>query len=495
MTSSAETEVNAVRRVVLDRLTERSLPNQLVGLEPEENRIFALFERTVLRGESNSALLVGPRSCGKTALIGRVLRRLEERCSELPISSQQQQQQPETPSRSRVLPSIISTPSRQSKRRKTRQSVDELDDDDSATDISLLTSAEVHTKRDNASGAFLVVKLNGMIFTDDKGALRDIARQLDVTPDGRGFSSFAECLQHLLKLFAAGQTDQTRPIIFILDEFDAFAQRPKQTLLYNLFDLAQSGRAPVAVIGLTCRMDVVDTLEKRVKSRFSHRIIHLKPPSTLEDYVEIVENALSITSSEVQSVKSKYLVAFNTSVKTLLKSPVFIEMAKQSFELIKDIRSIFRICIQLMAKLSSTQPLLSSEILEQIMEPKQKDIKMQLLQGVSVLDLCLMVAAKRLLDTSHVQINFAMIFDEYLQLFASTATGGMKHYKREVALKAFERLMDLELILPTEHQKSLPKEYRMTKLALHPYQVVEAVKQYRNCPDHLKRWVSLSAVA
>jgi hypothetical protein len=46
-----------------------------------------------------------------------------------------------------------------------------------------------------------------------------------------------------------------------------------------------------------------------------------------------------------------------------------------------------------------------------------------------------MISAKRLLDTSHVQINFAMIFDEYLQLFASTATGGMKHYKREVALK------------------------------------------------------------
>lgn len=46
----------------------------------------------------------------------------------------------------------------------------------------------------------------------------------------------------------------TLPIIFILDEFDLFAQQPKQALLYNLFDAAQSAQSPMAVIGLTCRL-------------------------------------------------------------------------------------------------------------------------------------------------------------------------------------------------------------------------------------------------
>lgn len=44
------------------------------------------------------------------------------------------------------------------------------------------------------------------------------------------------------------------PIIFILDEFDLFAQHTKQSLLYNLFDVAQSAEWPIAVIGVTCRM-------------------------------------------------------------------------------------------------------------------------------------------------------------------------------------------------------------------------------------------------
>ncbi|RKP26801.1 origin recognition complex subunit 4 C-terminus-domain-containing protein [Syncephalis pseudoplumigaleata] len=379
---------------------------------------------------------------------------------------------------------MATTPSRQSKRQRmqplvdmTVAMIDPPNEEGRGGDRALPSPhAAPRAQQRTASNAFVVVRLSGVVFPDDRGALRDIARQLDVTPDGRGFSSFAECLSHLLKLFAAGQTDQTRPILFVLDEFDAFAQRPKQTLLYNLFDLAQSGRAPVAVIGLTCRMDVVDTLEKRVKSRFSHRIVHLRLPNTFDDYMAVAGDALAVEADRLPGVQADY---------HLLADSAFVDIAKRFFALTKDIRSIFRIC----------QPLLSSDALASITDARQRDLKMQLLQGVSVLDLCLMIAAKRLLDTAHVQINFAMIFDEYLQLFASTATGGMKHYKREVALKAFERLMELELILPTEHQKSLPKEYRMTKLALHPYQVEEAVKQYKNCPEHLLRWVSLSATS
>ncbi len=44
-----------------------------------------------------------------------------------------------------------------------------------------------------------------------------------------------------------------------------------QTLLYNLFDVAQSRAAPIIVVGLTTELDVVENLEKRVKSRFNHR--------------------------------------------------------------------------------------------------------------------------------------------------------------------------------------------------------------------------------
>lgn len=43
-------------------------------------------------------------------------------------------------------------------------------------------------------------------------------------------------------------------MFFILEEFDLFAHHKNQTLLYNLLDVSQSAQAPVAVVGLTCRL-------------------------------------------------------------------------------------------------------------------------------------------------------------------------------------------------------------------------------------------------
>lgn len=56
-----------------------------------------------------------------------------------------------------------------------------------------------------------------------------------------------------------GDKSSSRPVFFILDEFDLFAHHKNQTLLYNLLDVSQSAQAPVAVVGLTCRLVCVHT--------------------------------------------------------------------------------------------------------------------------------------------------------------------------------------------------------------------------------------------
>lgn len=75
----------------------------------------------------------------------------------------------------------------------------------------------------------------------------------------------------------AGEKRTSKSIIFILEEFDLFCAHHNQTLLYNLFDISQSAQAPICVLGITCRIDVIQLLEKRVKSRFSHRQMFLYP--------------------------------------------------------------------------------------------------------------------------------------------------------------------------------------------------------------------------
>lgn len=213
----------AFQDYLLSRLTSKQrMPLQ--NLRAEYQKVHALLSQTVLAGEGNSMLLIGSRGSGKTTLVETCL-----------------------------------------------------------SDLSSENQDDFH-----------IIRLNGFIHTDDKLALREIWRQLgremSLDEDEElGRTNYADALASLLALLSyspaaegeEGAEVKSKAIIFILDEFDLFASHPRQTLLYNLFDVAQSSSAPIAVLGLTTKINVVETLEKRVKSRFSQRYIHLSLPQIL----------------------------------------------------------------------------------------------------------------------------------------------------------------------------------------------------------------------
>jgi origin recognition complex subunit 4 len=228
-------ELSLLKTIVLGRITGKR-PAPLVDVDEEYRSVYQLIEQTVTAGEGNSMLLIGARGSGKTSLVNKVF-----------------------------------------------------------SEVSKDNSEDYH-----------VVRLNGLIHTDDKVALREIWRQLgkemDLDEDSGGVGkNYADTLTTLLALLShpseqTGEvTDQiAKAVIFVMDEFDLFAQHPRQTLLYNLFDVAQSRKAPIAVLGLTTRIDVANSLEKRVKSRFSHRYVHLSLAKTFTAFQEMCKANLSV---------------------------------------------------------------------------------------------------------------------------------------------------------------------------------------------------------
>ncbi len=237
---TAGRELDLLKSILLERIAGKR-PSPLVGLNDEYKSVYQLIEHTITAGEGNSMLIIGARGSGKTTLVNKVL-----------------------------------------------------------SEVS----------KDN-SGDYHVVRLSGFIHTDDKIALREIWRQLgkemDVEDDGSGpGKNYADTLTTLLALLShpsehtGEHTDQVaKAVIFVMDEFDLFAQHPRQTLLYNLFDIAQSRKAPIAVLGLTTRIDVTDSLEKRVKSRFSHRYVHLSLAKTFTAFQDVCKACLLVQSDQL----------------------------------------------------------------------------------------------------------------------------------------------------------------------------------------------------
>ena len=182
----------------------------------------------------------------------------------------------------------------------------------------LTRAAAVDNWRDNV----VVVELSGHIQLDDKLALRDITKQLNLenVVGNKVFGSFAEHLSFLLASLKTGDSS-SKPILFILDHFESFCSHKNQTLLYNLFDVAQSRAVPITVLGVSSSIDVTELLEKRVKSRFSHRHLYIWPINDIQTYLEAMEWLLTLNSPEFSN--------WNSSVKSFMSRKPVRKLVKQ----------------------------------------------------------------------------------------------------------------------------------------------------------------------
>ncbi|KAH3915440.1 origin recognition complex subunit 4 [Parastagonospora nodorum] len=415
-------ELDLLKTIILERIAAKR-PTPLVNLDAEYTSVHQIVEQTVTAGEGNSMLLIGARGSGKTALVNKVL-------------------------------------------------------------------SEV--AKENA-GEYHVVRLNGFIHTDDKIALREIWRQLgkemDIEDDGSGpGKNYADTLTTLLALLShpsehTGEyTDQVaKAVIFVIDEFDLFAQHPRQTLLYNLFDIAQSRKAPIAVLGLTTRIDVTNSLEKRVKSRFSHRYVHLSLAKTFTAFQEMCKAGLIIEPGHLsveergileggakslqtngtpakkanKDAKQDILAEWNTNVNKLFASAPFLtQHLAQHFYRTKSIPAVLYTFFLPTATLSPDLPFAPNNGLV------LPDSKLYLIPNLSTLALSLLISAARL-DIIHDSdtCNFNMAYDEYVTLASKariqSAAGGMsasgsisKVWGKDVARREWETLVELGLIMP-----------------------------------------------
>jgi origin recognition complex subunit 4 len=390
-------------------------PIPLTNLSDEYTKVNTVVSQTITAGESNSMLLIGARGSGKTALVNHVLR---EQAKEHP--------------------------------------------DD-----------------------FHAVRLNGFIHTDDKIALREIWRQLgremDLDEEENTTRNYADTLASLLALLshplelgqehAPGQTNKS--VIFVLDEFELFASHPRQTLLYNLFDIAQSRKAPIAVLGLTTRIDVAESLEKRVKSRFSHRYVHLSSPKSYSAFVDVCKAALCLEEDSVHeherdtfdldngSAGGSALDTWNTAIEGVFESDAVVALLRRTYYTTKSVNDLLGALIIPLSTLPSsaaTVPAIQEHITA-AMGPKlmSPDSKLILLSTLSTLQLALLICAARQTAIHSTEIvSFNLAYEEYkllaskakIQAAASGAMGaGGRLWTKDIAKDAWMDLIDVGLMM------------------------------------------------
>lgn len=172
-------------------------------------------------------------------------------------------------------------------------------------------------------------------------------------------STMAATLSHILSLLGgSAQVPTSHPLILVLDQFDLLAQRSRQALLYCLLDAVQADSyAPgLLVLGITSRVDAADFLEKRVKSRFSHRIVHILPPS-FDQYMILARIALAAGATPT----SEWGQAWLAEVDQLIQEPTFRACLQGLHDLSGDVRLLYQILWPPVASLRPAAPTLEPD--------------------------------------------------------------------------------------------------------------------------------------
>lgn len=330
-----------------------------------------------------------------------------------------------------------------------------------------------------------VIKLNGLLHTDDNCALKEISRQLCEEHQllFSKMASFDDNSQFMIAMLReCGLAHKT--VIFVLDEFDLFAQG-KQRLLYSLLDAMQSVSSQAVVIGVSCRLDADQLLEKRVRSRFSHRKLLFLPPSK-EEYQRLLQHILVLQSDS--SLSHDYVTEFNAKVLKLVGDEKF----KQIIDTLSNSDSTFNHLLKFLFSAVCFMELnpgfLKLENFKAALSNIQRQPKTETLKDCSVLEMFLLVCMRRLEVKEQDSYNFNTVMKEYKSIHDSFQTSD--YYSRSVCLQAFEHLLDRELISYSDNRgHSQSTEFRPVKLVITHHQLYQGLKSNKSCPMILQKVV------
>ncbi|KAI0770766.1 origin recognition complex subunit 4 C-terminus-domain-containing protein [Irpex lacteus] len=466
---------HAQRRAALRALHHLTVPDVEEEGEDEEagpstnavaqQQLTSLLKGTVERGEGNSCLLIGPRGSGKTQI-------LETAISALPAEP-------------------------------------------------------------------IVIRLSGHVQHNDRLAMREIARQLaeqtgntllstaeddtDSSSDENPFlgpSSAPISLpppSHLLALISTIPT-LPRPTIVILDAIDLFALHARQALLYCLLDTVQSmrGSKGMAVVGVTTRVDTVNMLEKRVKSRFSGRMVRCAPPGRVEGWVWGARAALCAPikpegdggdeEEEGEGEGEEWGRMWEGSVVAFFDDPRVREVLRETFSLSRDVRLLSRllVCtpsfslIQPVANLTPTSAFLTPSALVASASIQRCPPRFPLLNSLNYPSICLLIAAIHARTSGHEAVTFEMLHETFRDQLRTSLSApvqvegggiGMMRCSREILVRAFEILVAQRLFIALAPPAvGTGREFVKYRCAVERADVKRAVEKMGQLS--LKKWFS-----
>lgn len=383
-------------------------------LKDTYDEISRILEQSVIQKESHSVIIVGPRNSFKSFLLNYKLDLLSEDYHDQFITIKLNGF---IHSENAAINGIATQLENQLKRLNSqRHNNTHVDVDDSKLDDNEKKEEEGggnHVKMDKDNN-------NGSINQDDDDS------------NNISSGSLTEVFEKILRLLDSAskekisssnsQASETTKItvVFIFDEIDTFAGPVRQTLLYNLFDMVEHARVPVCIFGNTTKLNILELLEKRVKSRFSQRIIYIPKADSLDNFKLAIEEQL-VPMEGIEIYKDiKYVNEWKCFIQTLLQdeNSKLFQNIKINYETFKSLITFRNGITPLISKATNFNELKnmfqSMELFTKYNVNQLQSSFSARIKSLSNLELAILICSCRVaLKTKDDTTNFNLTYSEY----------------------------------------------------------------------------------
>ncbi|XP_015419231.1 PREDICTED: origin recognition complex subunit 4 isoform X3 [Myotis davidii] len=184
---------------------------------------------------------------------------------------------------------------------------------------------------------------------------------------------------------------------------------------------------------------------------------------------------------------------WNENVQCLSEDKSVQEVLQKHFNISKSLRSLHMLLMLALSRVTTSHPFITAADLMEANQLCSMDSKANIVHGLSVLEICLIIAMKHLNDIYEEEpFNFQMVYNEF-QKFVQRKAHSVYNFEKPVVMKAFEHLQQLELIRPVERTSvNAQREYQLMKLLLDNTQIMNALQKYPNCPTDVRQWATSS---
>ncbi|KAL3927539.1 MAG: hypothetical protein SGBAC_013047 [Bacillariaceae sp.] len=177
--------------------------------------------------------------------------------------------------------------------------------------------------------------------------LNEVKDKFDFRLRKSNFTSNLALLETMLNIAAKDKI----PVLLILDEFEAFTARDekRQVLLYHLLDRVATPNSSLCLVGLTSSFTVLQSLEKRIKSRAEGvtQVVFVQHPSTHEELTAILQHKVDgfNIGSAILPLFSKPTVIDGKKGKTATLHSKIWSVLEHEFRIGKDVRWFCRVIL------------------------------------------------------------------------------------------------------------------------------------------------------